>query len=107
VLLYDVLMHHTPGPVVELNRAVAVAMAQGPEAGLHLLAAERIAGPLDAFHLYHAARADLHRRAGHREEARAAYGRALGLVTNGAERAYLERRLRELPRPLVEPVDDP
>jgi RNA polymerase sigma-70 factor, ECF subfamily len=87
--LYDAL---DPSPVIELNRAVAVAMAEGPERGLALM--DAIEG-LDAYHLLHAARADLLRRLGRGEAARAAYGRALELAGNPVEREFLERRLRE------------
>ena len=106
VLLYDVLLSLTPGPVIELNRAAAVAMATGPNAGLELMDAAHLAGQLEGFPLYHSARADLHRRAGRPREAAAAYRRALELVSNGAQRAYLERRLRELSPLTVEPVHD-
>ena len=81
----------TPSPVVDLNRAVAVAMADGPDAGLALM--EPLAGELDRYHLFHSARADLLRRSGRAEEAKAAYGRALELATNPTERRFLERRL--------------
>jgi RNA polymerase sigma-70 factor (ECF subfamily) len=91
-LLYGELARMQPSPVVELNRAVAVAMAEGPETGLELLDGL----PLRRYHLFHAARADLLRRAGHRNEARAAYEQARDLATNGPERAFLERRLADL-----------
>jgi RNA polymerase sigma-70 factor (ECF subfamily) len=91
--LYAVLWAHQPSPVVELNRAVAVAMALGPEHGLDLI--DRIDG-LDRYHLYHSARADLLRRLDRAEAARAAYGRALELAPGDVERRFLERRLREL-----------
>jgi RNA polymerase sigma-70 factor (ECF subfamily) len=81
-----------PSPVIDLNRAVAVAMAEGPERGLALM--DTIEG-LDAYHLLHAARADLLRRLGRAGEARAAYERALELAGNPVEREFLERRLRE------------
>jgi RNA polymerase sigma-70 factor (ECF subfamily) len=90
-LLYGELARMHPSAVVELNRAVAVAMADGAAAGLALL--EGL--PLDEYHLYHAARADLLRREGRAEESRAAYERARALATNDAERAFLERRLAE------------
>jgi len=80
--------------VVALNRAVAVAMADGPRAGLALI--EEIAEDLDEYHLWHAAKADLLRRAGDADEAAVSYKRALELVTNESERRYLERRLREI-----------
>jgi RNA polymerase sigma-70 factor (ECF subfamily) len=96
VALYDVLADVAPSPVVELNRAVAVAMRDGPAAGLELLdplaADERLRG----YHLLPAARADLLRRLGRRAEAAAAYEEALELVGNEAERAYLARRLGEV-----------
>jgi RNA polymerase sigma-70 factor (ECF subfamily) len=93
VVLYDRLAALDPSPVVELNRAAAVAMRDGPDAGLALIA--RIEG-LDRYHLLHAARADLLRRAGRRAEAATAYRRALELAANRGERAYLNRRLAEV-----------
>ena len=94
-VLYDGLLSEQPGPVVELNAAVALAMAQGPEHGLAWI--ERLAqgGELDGYHLLPAARADLLRRLGRRAEAAEAYRAALALVRNPAERLYLERRLAE------------
>jgi len=83
--------------VVELNRAVAVAMADGPELGLPLVHA--LADELDSYHLFHAARADLLRRLDRRGEAAEAYRRALELVANPAERTYLGRRLAEVTGP--------
>jgi RNA polymerase sigma-70 factor (ECF subfamily) len=91
-LLYGELARLQPSPVVELNRAVAVAMANGPDAGLELL--EGL--PLERYHLFHSARADLLRRAGRPDEARIEYERARDLATNEAERAFLERRLAAL-----------
>jgi RNA polymerase sigma-70 factor (ECF subfamily) len=91
--LYSELARIAPSPVVELNRAVAVAMAAGPEEGLRLV--ERIGG-LDGYHLLHSTRADLLRRLDRREEAAAAYERALALTSNEAERSFLERRLEEV-----------
>ena len=76
--------------MVELNRGVAVAMADGPDAGLRLL--EPLTETLDRYHLFHAAKADLLRRAGRDEEAATSYDRALAQVGNDAERRYLERR---------------
>jgi RNA polymerase sigma-70 factor (ECF subfamily) len=90
--LYETLMRCTPSPVVELNRAVAVAMAEGPERGLELI--EHL--PLDDYHLFHATRADLLRRLGRRDQARASYQRALELTTSSVERSFLETRLAEL-----------
>ena len=95
--LYDALLHLEPSPVVALNRAVAVAMSDGPEAGLGLIDPLIADGRLAAFHLAHAARADLCRRAGRFAEARAAYERALALVRQEPERRFLQRRLAELP----------
>jgi RNA polymerase sigma-70 factor, ECF subfamily len=88
--LYTALAVVRPSPVIELNRAVAVAMADGPDAGLRLL--EPLAATLDRYHLFHAARADLLRRAGRDAEAAASYDRALAQVGNDAERRYLQRR---------------
>ncbi len=85
-----------PGPVVELNRAVAVAMAEGPGRGLELLDDLEVRGELRDYHLLHAARADLLRRLGRVDEAAAAYRRARDLAANPVERAFLERRLAEL-----------
>jgi RNA polymerase sigma-70 factor (ECF subfamily) len=94
--LYAALVAEVPTPVVELNRAVAVAMVDGPAAGLVLVDALGAEGSLDAYHLFHAARADLLRRLGRRDEAAGAYGRALALATNQMERAFLARRLAEV-----------
>jgi RNA polymerase sigma-70 factor (ECF subfamily) len=91
--LYDWLAFVQPSPVVELNRAVAIAMVEGPEAGIEHI--DRIAG-LDGYQHLHSARGDLLRRAGRRDEAAAAYARALELATNPVERAFLERQLSEL-----------
>jgi RNA polymerase sigma-70 factor, ECF subfamily len=91
--LYGELARSDPSPVVELNRAVAVAMAEGPAHGLDLV--DRIPG-LDRYHLLHATRADLLRRLGRTGEAASAYGRALELASHPAERGFLERRLAEL-----------
>jgi RNA polymerase sigma-70 factor (ECF subfamily) len=98
VALYAELGRMAPSPVVELNRAVAVAMASGPERGLELV--DAVDG-LDAYHLLHAARADLLRRLGRPAEAAGEYERALSLVTSRAEREFLEGRLAEVsdPRP--------
>lgn len=94
--LYDVLLRFEASPVVELNRAVAVAMRDGPHDGLELIDAILARGDLDAYRLAHAARADLCRRLGRREDARAAYRRALELARQLPERRFLERRLAEL-----------
>jgi RNA polymerase sigma-70 factor (ECF subfamily) len=96
VELYEVLLRAVPSPVVELNRAVAVAMREGAEAGLVLIDAILARGDLADYHLAHAARADLCRRLGRNAEARASYERALGLTRQGPERRFLERRLAEL-----------
>jgi RNA polymerase sigma-70 factor, ECF subfamily len=94
-LLYGELLHHEPSPVVALNRAVAVAMSEGPERGLDELKPIEQAGELSAYPYLQAVKADLLRRAGRPREARACYARALGLTRNAAERRYLERRLAE------------
>ena len=96
VALYDVLLRSAPSPVVELNRAVAVAMRDGPAAGLSLVDDILERGDLAGYHLAHAARADLCRRLGRVDEARAAYRRALELARQEPERRFLEMRLREL-----------
>jgi RNA polymerase sigma-70 factor (ECF subfamily) len=96
VALYDLLLRASPSPVVELNRAVAVAMRDGPAAGLALVDAILARGQLGTYALAHAARADLCRRLGRTAEARAAYERALALTRQEPERRFLERRLRGL-----------
>ncbi|MGH7795684.1 MAG: RNA polymerase sigma factor [Candidatus Binatia bacterium] len=96
VALYDFLVQAEPSPVVELNRAVAVAMRDGPSAGLVLIDAILGRGDLLDYHLAHAARADLCRRLGRITEARASYERALSLTEQEPERRFLERRLAEL-----------
>ncbi len=93
VLLYDELLRLQPSPVVELNRAVAVTMSVGPEAGLGAL--DAVDG-LDDYRHFHSARADLLRRLGRDDDARRAYERALALGPTGAEREFLERRLASL-----------
>jgi RNA polymerase sigma-70 factor (ECF subfamily) len=95
--LYDVLIRAEPSPVVELNRAVAVAMRDGPQAGLLLIDAILARGDLSDYHLAHSARGELCRRLGRVDEARASYKRALSLVRQEPERRLLERRLRGLP----------
>ena len=94
--LYELLERVQPSPVVSLNRAVAIAMSEGPAPALALI--EKIAadGTLEQYHLLHAARADMLRRLGSQEEAAKSYSRALELVTNESERRFLERRLREM-----------
>lgn len=94
--LYDLLLRLDPSPVVGLNRAVAVAMHDGPAAGLAAVEAILARGDLADYHLAHAARADLYRRLGRTDEARAAYRRALELVRQAPERRFLERRVAEL-----------
>src|SRR5882724_2829094 len=94
--LYDVLLRAEPSPVVELNRAVAVAMRDGPEAGLALIDAILARGDLADYHLAHSARADLCRRLGRMTEARTSYQRALKLTHQDPERRFLEGRLQEL-----------
>jgi RNA polymerase sigma-70 factor (ECF subfamily) len=96
VALYSVLARAEPSSVVELNRAVAVAMRDGPEAGLALIDAIFAHGELTDYHLAHSARADLCRRLGRKAEARSSYERALALTQLEPERRFLERRLQEL-----------
>ena len=93
---YEALMDLRPSPVVELNRAVAVAMAHGPEAGLRLVAALETRGDLSDYHLLWSAEADLLRRLGRCSEAAQCYRRALDLVTTEPERRFLQRRLAEV-----------
>ncbi|WP_235981264.1 RNA polymerase sigma factor [Aquipseudomonas ullengensis] len=94
--LYAVLLNAAPSPVIELNRAVALAMWRGPQVGLQQIDAILARGELADYHLAHAARADLCRRLGRNDEAREAYQRALQLSQQGADRQFLERRLAEL-----------
>jgi RNA polymerase sigma-70 factor, ECF subfamily len=94
--LYDVLQRVDPSPVVALNRAVALGMRDGPAAGLAAIEAVLLQGSLDAYHLAHAARADMQRRLGLREAARASYERALALTRQPAERRFLQARLDQL-----------
>jgi RNA polymerase sigma-70 factor (ECF subfamily) len=96
VALYDVLARVVPSPVVELNRAVAVAMRDGPESGIGLIDAILARGELADYHLAHSARADLCRRLGRTVDARASYQQALALARQEPERRFLERRLAEL-----------
>ena len=93
-LLYERLAALQPSPVIALNRAVAVAMAESPSRGLELM--EPLAATLDRYHLFHSARADLLRRLDRREDSAAAYRRALELTENAVERRFLERRLGEV-----------
>jgi RNA polymerase sigma-70 factor (ECF subfamily) len=99
VRLYDLLERAQPSPIVSLNRAVAVAMVEGPQAGLALVDAIAATSDLEDYHLLHAVRADLLRRIGSPAEAAKSYQRALALVTNDSERRFLERRLREVQPP--------
>lgn len=94
--LYSLLLQAEPSPVIELNRAVAVAMRDGPLAGLELVEAILKKGDLDTYHLAHAARADLCRRLGRTNEARTSYQRALSLTQQQPERRFLEKRLADL-----------
>jgi RNA polymerase sigma-70 factor, ECF subfamily len=98
VILYDLLLRADPSPVIELNRAAAVAMRDGPEHGVRLIDAILDRGDLRDYHVAHAARADLCRRAGRTADAIASYRRALALTTQSAERRFIERRLAELKR---------
>jgi RNA polymerase sigma-70 factor (ECF subfamily) len=94
--LYSLLERMEPSPIVELNRAVAVAMRDGPSAGLTLIDAILVRGDLTEYHLAHSARADMCRRLGRKEEARASYERAFSLARQEPERRFLKRRLDEL-----------
>ena len=96
VRLYDLLDALQPSPIVSLNRAVAVAMLEGPEAALDLM--DELSSELEDYHLLHAARADLMRRLGQHSQAAENYRLALALVTNDSERRFLERRLEEVQR---------
>jgi RNA polymerase sigma-70 factor, ECF subfamily len=96
VRLYDALIVVQPSPVVSLNRAVAVAMAEGPQRGLELMAELAAVSDLENYHLLHAARADMHRRLRNFGDAAEEYRKALALVTNDSERRYLEKRLKEV-----------
>jgi RNA polymerase sigma-70 factor, ECF subfamily len=97
VALYDLLLRADPSPIIELNRAVAVAMRDGPARGLELVDALLAGGALSNYHLAHAARADLCRRLGKNAEARTSYETALALTTQEPEQRFLEKRLAELP----------
>jgi len=97
--LYDAILRLEPSPIVALNRAVAVAMRDGPDAGIALIEEILGRGELKDYRLAHAARADLYRRLGRRAEARAAYQRALALTQQAAEQRFLRRRLAELGEP--------
>jgi RNA polymerase sigma-70 factor (ECF subfamily) len=96
VLLYDQLLRIQPSPVVELNRAVAIAMRDGPEAGLAQIDAVLEDGELANYYLAHSARADMYRRLGRTAEARSAYEKALALTQQEPERQFLQERIRQL-----------
>lgn len=96
VELYDLLAELMPSPIVSLNRAVAIAMARGPQPALELIDELAESGELDEYHLLHAARADMLRRLGSNDDAAESYETALRLATNDSERRFLERRLREV-----------
>jgi RNA polymerase sigma-70 factor (ECF subfamily) len=96
VRIYDVLEQRQPSPIVSLNRAVAVAMVEGPGPALEIVDSIAASGELDDYHLLHATRADLLRRLGSKQESARSYRRALVLATNESERRFLERRLREV-----------
>lgn len=96
VRLYDLLHELLPSPIIALNRAVAIGMADGPSSALALIDNLSASGELDGYHLLHAARADMLRRLGANREAAESYDVALGLVSNDGERRFLERRLREV-----------
>ncbi len=102
VALYSVLLRVEPSPVIELNRAVAIAMRDGPEAGLRLIDELLARGQLQEYHLAHSARAELCRRLGNTAEARSAYEKALALTRQEPEKRFLEKRLLELKRKKVE-----
>jgi RNA polymerase sigma-70 factor, ECF subfamily len=95
--LYDVLLRADPSPIIELNRAAAIAMRDGPAAGLAIVEAILARGDLEGYHLAHSARADLCRRLGRIDDARRSYERALALTRQEPERRFLEKRLRDLP----------
>jgi RNA polymerase sigma-70 factor (ECF subfamily) len=95
-MLYNRLAQIQPSPVVELNRAVAIAMCEGPEAGLTLIESLLARGEMANYHLAHSARADLCRRLGRTAEARSSYQKALTLTQQEPERRFLEERLRHL-----------
>jgi RNA polymerase sigma-70 factor (ECF subfamily) len=104
VLLYDRLLEWEPTPIVHLNRAVAVAMAEAPAAGLAILDDVDLSAELDVYHLFHSTRADLLRRSGRLDEAAIAYRRARDLTDNTVEQSFLGRRLDELARSADDPT---
>ena len=97
--MYATLMRLQPSPVVELNRAVAVAMADGPAEGLEIMERPEVAGPLQDYRWFHSAKADLLRRLERWDEAAQAYRAALDMAANASERKFLERRLAEVAGP--------
>lgn len=94
--LYDVLLRASPSPVIELNRAVAVAMRDGPQAGVELIESILKRGDLSDYHPAHSARADLYRRLGKKEEALDAYHRALELTQQEPQKRFIQKRLEEI-----------
>jgi len=96
VALYDRLLRIHPSPIVQLNRAVAIAMCEGPEVGLTLIDAVLEHGELTNYYLAHSARADMYRRLGRTAEARSSYERALALTQQEPEREFLQERIRQL-----------
>jgi RNA polymerase sigma-70 factor (ECF subfamily) len=94
--LYSLLLRIHPSPIIELNRAIAIAMYQGPEAGLRQIDAILERGDLTGYHLAHSARAELCRKTGRTKEARASWERALILAQQGPERRFIQRKLGEL-----------
>jgi RNA polymerase sigma-70 factor, ECF subfamily len=99
--LYELLQTVQPSPIVALNHAVAIAMAEGPQSGLARIKELSAKGDLEDYHLLHAARADLQRRAGLLREAAASYKRAIALTSNDGERRFLQRRIEEVTREQV------
>ncbi|MBT1690860.1 hypothetical protein, partial [Dawidia soli] len=93
---YSLLLRINPSPIIELNRAIALAMHKGPEAGLRQIDAILERGELTGYHLAHAARAELCRKTGRTDQARASWERALALAQQAPERRFIERKLREL-----------
>ena len=96
VAVYQRLLRMQPSPVVALNLSVAVAMADGPQAGLAMVERLAASGALDGYHLFHSTRGNLLERIGRQSEAREAYDTALALATNDAERRFLEQRRHRL-----------
>jgi RNA polymerase sigma-70 factor (ECF subfamily) len=96
VAIYDRLVQIQPSPIVSLNRSVAIAMRDGPEAGLAQIETLLAQGELANYYLAHSARADMYRRLGNADEARSAYQRALALTQQEPERQFLQERIRQL-----------